>query len=236
MRSVVIGALCVSFIVVAAPSRAAAVEACTAIATAAAPFDVSFAEGADAGGDGALSQRPWQHAFEAAAPEAVPGAAPALLNGVVAMAQKAPAPRPRAVQMGKGYELRLKVHRLASWATVPLFVAQYVVGQKLYDGDSTGEGARDAHGMLATGTTVLFGVNTATGLWNLWDMRKKPEGRTRRIIHTVLMLGADAGFVATGMMAPDDDDGGGNRSGHRNLAIASMSVATASYLYMLFTR
>lgn len=236
MRSVVIGALCVSFIVVAAPRRAAAAEECTADPSTVTPFEVSFAGGATVGGDGVLSQRPWQHAFETAAPEAVPGAPPALAGGVVAMTQEAPAPRPRAVQMGKGYELRLKVHRLASWATVPLFVAQYVVGQKLYDGDSAGEGAEDAHGMLATGTTVLFGVNTATGLWNLWDMRRKPEGRTRRIIHTVLMLGADAGFVATGMMAPDDDEGGGNRSGHRNVAIASMSVATASYLYMLFTR
>jgi hypothetical protein len=37
----------------------------------------------------------------------------------------------------------------------------------------TGEVPRTAR--LATGTTVLFGVNTAR-VWNLWDMRKKPEG------------------------------------------------------------
>jgi len=50
------------------------------------------------------------------------------------------------------------------------------------------------------------------------------------------MLGADAGFVATGLMAPDDDGEGSSKSAHRNVAIASMSAATASYLYMLFTR
>jgi hypothetical protein len=50
------------------------------------------------------------------------------------------------------------------------------------------------------------------------------------------MLGADVGFLATSMTAPDDDDEGGSRSLHRNLAITSVSVATASYLYMLFTR
>jgi hypothetical protein len=154
-------------------------------------------------------------------------------------AQDAPAPRPRAVQLSQGYEVRQKIHRLASWATLPLFVTEYVLGQKLYDGTGS-EGVRNAHGALATGTAALFGVNTVTGVWNLWEARKKPEGRTRRIIHAVLMLGADAGFVATGMLAPDDEDDGGsyddNRSRHRTVALASMGVATASYLYMFFTR
>jgi hypothetical protein len=53
-----------------------------------------------------------------------------------------------------------------------------------------------------------------------------------------MMLAADAGFVLPASMAPDDDDGNftADRSAHRNTAIASMSLATASYLYMLVTR
>ena len=49
------------------------------------------------------------------------------------------------------------------------------------------------------------------------------------------MLGADVGFLAASMTAPDDDEGA-EKSLHRNLAITSVSIATASYLYMLFTR
>lgn len=58
------------------------------------------------------------------------------------------------------------------------------------------------------------------------------------------MLAADAGFVATGMLAPESEhesfngvlraEGGGNsRSTHRTVAITSMGVATVSYLMML---
>lgn len=240
MRLLLIGAMCCTFIAASSPARALEGRACTT-GSDPAPFEVTF-DGAPSGHrDGAISQRPWLRAFDAD-DAGVPALASAVsLRGAAALVQDAPYARPRAVQMSRAYEVRMKIHRLASWATVPLFVAQYVAGQKLHDGDYTGEGTKDLHSALATGTTVLFGVNTVTGVWNLWDARKKPEGRTRRIIHSILMLGADAGFVATGMMAPDDDDDGegegeGNRSGHRNVAIASMSVATASYLYMLFTR
>lgn len=54
------------------------------------------------------------------------------------------------------------------------------------------------------------------------------------------MIAADAGFVAVGATAPDDDFrenwGSGRSSGpstHRDLAIGSMSVALSSYLMML---
>ncbi len=50
------------------------------------------------------------------------------------------------------------------------------------------------------------------------------------------MLGADAGFVATGMLAPNKEGEGGNRSTHRAVAYTSMGVATVSYLMMLFGR
>ena len=82
---------------------------------------------------------------------------------------------------------------------------------------------------------MLFGLNTVTGVWNLWEGRKDPVRRTRRMTHGIMMLAADAGFVTTAMLSPGDD-GSGNRSAHRAVAITSMSIATASYVFMLLTR
>jgi hypothetical protein len=147
--------------------------------------------------------------------------------------QAAPAPRAVAFEYSDGYYKRLKVHKYASFATLPLFVSQYAVGQKLYDGNAS-DSTRSWHGALAASTAVLFGVNTVTGVWNLVEARKDPHKSTKRTIHGVLMLAADAGFVATGMLAPDDEgEGGGDRSTHRTVAITSMAVATVAYLMML---
>jgi hypothetical protein len=153
----------------------------------------------------------------------------------------APAPptaRPKAFEYSDGYRTRLKIHKYASYAMLPLFVAQYAVGQKLYNGTGS-ESTRSAHGVLAASTAVLFGVNTVTGVWNLSEGRKDPSHRTKRMVHGVLMLVADAGFVATGMLAPDTEHEGGEGGGgssastHRTVAIASMGVATVAWLMML---
>jgi len=147
--------------------------------------------------------------------------------------------RPVAVTHSEGYEVRSKIHKVASYATLPLFVAQYFVGQELYDGTGS-ESAKSAHSALVIGMATLFTVNTVTGVWNLWEDRHETQGRTRRWTHGLMMLAASAGFVATGATAPDDDDDGGvtgsDASMHRNLAIGSMGIAAASYLYMFFTR
>jgi hypothetical protein len=143
-------------------------------------------------------------------------------------------PRPVAFEYSDGYYRRLKVHRYASYATLPLFATQVVLGQKLY-GSGYSEGTRDAHRAVAIGTATLFGVNTVTGVMNLWEGRKDPNKSTRRRAHAALMLAADAGFVATGLLAPDSK-GGGDRSAHRTVALASMGVATAAYLIMIIGR
>lgn len=146
----------------------------------------------------------------------------------------APQARPVAFEYSDGYRTRLKIHKYASYATLPLFVAQYAVGQKLYNGNGS-DSTRSVHGALAASTAVLFGVNTVTGVWNLAEGRKDPSHRTKRMVHGVLMLVADAGFVATGMMAPDNEGegGGSSASSHRTVALASMGVATVAYLMML---
>ncbi len=168
-----------------------------------------------------------------------PPSAPALWVAVPAVVVPDAEQRPVAVTHSKAFEVRSKIHKFASYATMPLFVAQYIVGQKLYDGTGT-ESARSAHGALVIGMAGLFAVNSVTGVWNLWEDRHESKGRAKRWIHGLMMLGASAGFVATGATAPDDDDGGSvtstNRSLHRNLAIGSMGVSAASYLFMFFTR
>jgi len=146
--------------------------------------------------------------------------------------------RPRAVEYSDFYYTRLEIHRIASYATVPLFVAEYILGTKLYNNPPGSQSTVDAHRLVALGVAGLFGVNTVTGAWNLWDSRHDPAGRTRRWIHAGLMFLADAGFVATGATAPSPrrilfSGGAVNKSTHRTLAIASMSTALASYVMML---
>jgi hypothetical protein len=152
-----------------------------------------------------------------------------------APAQPVTSPRPTAFEYSNAYNVRRKIHFYASFATIPLFVTQYVLGDKLYDGTSGGS-TKSAHSAVAGGMAALFGVNTVTGVWNMWESRKDPNAGKKRFVHGFLMLGADVGFVATGMLAPDDEGGGDNRSTHRNVAITSMAVATASYLIMLIGR
>jgi len=118
-----------------------------------------------------------------------------------------------------------------------LFLAQYAVGRKLYNDTGENELLRVLHSTLVAGIYVGFGINTVTGVWNLWETRVQPEGRIRRYAHAILMTAAAAGFVATSAMAPDDDEGGGassSASAHRTMAIASMSTAVVGGLMMVF--
>ncbi|MBL0178372.1 MAG: hypothetical protein IPP98_04495 [Gemmatimonadetes bacterium] len=72
---------------------------------------------------------------------------------------------------------------------------------------------------MAAGLGVLFTVNTVTGGWNLYESRKDPSGRTRKWIHTIAMLAADAGFLWTAAAAEGarESDAGADapHAGHR---------------------
>lgn len=143
-------------------------------------------------------------------------------------------PRPRSVEYSDAYFTRLTIHKYASYAMLPMFVAQYVAGEQLMDkGDAAPGWARDSHGALAAGVAGLFAVNTVTGGWNLWEGRRDPEGRTRRMLHGGLMLLADAGFAATGVLAEEAEENSGRRSLHRDVALGSMAVSLLSYAIML---
>ncbi len=147
--------------------------------------------------------------------------------------------RPVAIEYSDWYGRRLRVHQVASWTMLPLFAVQYAAGQQLIDKGRFGAPAwaRNSHAPLATTLGVLFGVNTLTGGWNLWDARKDPAARKWRTAHAVLMLVADAGFAITPAFVDNESTEVGsdesNLKTHRNVAIASMSVATVSWLMML---
>jgi len=144
--------------------------------------------------------------------------------------------RRHAVEYSDWYYKRLTIHKVASYTTIPLFVTEYILGDKLYNGTASSS-TRSTHQAVAAGIGVLFGVNTVTGVWNLWESRHESQGRSRRMTHGLLMLAADAGFAATAAMAPDDEgdgfeDNSDDRSRHRTVAITSMGVSLASYLMM----
>jgi len=145
--------------------------------------------------------------------------------------------RPQAVEYSEAYYTRAKIHRIASWATLPLLGTEAVLGQNVFNASPGQSSYRTAHIVVGTTITGFFAAQTATGLWNLVDSWNDPNHKTLRRLHGIMMLGADAGFVAAYGTAP----GGRNlvtfdqsKSTHRTVVFTSMGVATASYLLMLF--
>jgi hypothetical protein len=216
----------------------AVVMAClTAGPAAAAPEDVWLKSAPFLSADGS-PRDPWAIEFGAVPPPG--GPAPRLL--VLDVAQDQPVRRPVPVEYSDFYKTRAKIHKYASFATLPLFVANYFVGQDLYNhpGDESKKGLHDG---LVAATAVVFSVNTVTGVWNLWEGRNDPNHRAKRMTHGILMMIADVGFLATAALAPHDENENGHGSAptsmsgastHRTVALTSMGIATVSYLIMLF--
>jgi len=119
---------------------------------------------------------------------------------------------------------------------IPVFIGSYITGDQILKHSSDApDWALNWHAPLATATAVLFGVNTITGAWNLWDSRKDPAGRTKRWIHSLMFLAADAGFAYTGMvLAHDARESESKRKLHRNVALVSMGISVSSWGLMLF--
>lgn len=174
------------------------------------------------------------------------GYALGVLGGTGAMVASASpesdrAVRARSVQYSDFYYTRLDIHRVASYTMLPLFAIEYLAGEKLLTrGKAAPLWAERAHKPVAIALGGLFAVNTVTGVWNLWDARKDRAGRRRRTVHSVLMLVADAGFVWAAHLAPAPaviearvQRGETGWTPHKRVAVASMGLATASYLMML---
>ena len=174
-------------------------------------------------------------------PDSVPVTIPSRLVLPVSLqleADTTPRRRRKAIEVSDWYERRLRIHRYGAYATIPLFVFQAAAGNELYHkGSGADAWARNGHRIGATGLATVFGVNTVTGLWNLWDSRSAPQGRTRRTIHTLLMLASDAGFAYAGIkLSEDAEESAEARRKHRNTAYASMGVAVTGAGMMLLWR
>lgn len=143
--------------------------------------------------------------------------------------------RPRAVEVGEWYERRLRLHRYGSYAMYPLFVLEAVAGNQLFDDPRNGATwAKTGHRVGATGLAFVFGLNTVTGLWNLWDSRDVERGRGRRTVHALLMLASDAGFTYAGArLSEQAEQSEEKRREHRNLAYASMGTALTGVAVMI---
>jgi hypothetical protein len=169
-------------------------------------------------------------------PELAPRNVPVGVNRLW-LGDTVPKPRRKSVELSEGYETRLRIHQIASYATIPLFAAQVIVGTNLYNADAHGtkrpEWAVNAHRPLAYALGGLFAVNSVTGTMNWWETRHQKEGRTWRTIHAALMLASDAGFAYTGAMGTDAKTSFRDRDRHRTWALASSSLALASYVMML---
>jgi hypothetical protein len=124
---------------------------------------------------------------------------------------------------------------------LPLFATEAIVGQRMFNDPARATGAmRGTHRALGYAIGGLFGVNSVTGYLNLMEVRRDPNAGLRPIIHSVLMMVADAGFLATAMTRPRTATAAdlaiydAKKNQHLALAYASVSVATVGYLIMLF--
>ena len=146
-----------------------------------------------------------------------------------------PRKRPKSIDYSDAYYTRLEIHRVASYAELPLFAAEYVLGERLLKEERTGfpsQGLKTAHTTVALGLGALFTVNTVTGVWNLWESRNDPANRALRLIHSVAMLGADAGFAWAGASGGGAKRDLSNANHHRTISVSSMALATAGTAMM----
>jgi hypothetical protein len=142
--------------------------------------------------------------------------------------------RVRAVEYSDAYNTRLTIHRIGSYTMLPLFAGEYYLGDRLLNGTNPASWMKPAHTGVATAIGALFTINTVTGAWNLWDSREDPAGRTRRYLHTALMLASDAGFLWTGAIAGDAKHNINAGQRHRNVALGSIGLSTAGTALMWF--
>jgi len=154
------------------------------------------------------------------------------------LAAQQPDSRPVAIEYSEGHETRAKIHKYVSWATLPLIGTEFWLGQRLYD-NAGEDDLRGVHGAVGAGLIGLFAVQSVTGVWNLLEEHGTP-GHKKRLTHGLIMLAAEGGFIAAAAMAPGEREGrfgsvSADRSTHRTVALVSMGVGTAGYLWMLLT-
>jgi hypothetical protein len=163
-------------------------------------------------------------------------AVPAWGKAMAVVADTQPRRRRHAVSYSDWYYRRLQVHRWGSWLELPVFGTEYWLGQKLINDVQLASWVKPTHTGVAGVLGGLFTINTVTGLWNLYDSRHDTDDRALVWTHSALMLASDAGFAITGALGGSAKRAGSGRNNHRNVAIASMGLATAGTLLMWIKR
>ncbi len=160
------------------------------------------------------------------------------------------APRPMAAdtdqqklfEYSDAYGTRLTIHRWASYAMLPLFVAQFAAGEELRKNvpQRTGLGARQPR---ATGGRDRRAVRGEHGNRRFEPARGEARPQRSALAHSAQP--ADAGgrrrLALTAATVGESEhegfgfrrEGGGNISTHRTLAITLMSAAVVSWLMMI---
>ena len=144
--------------------------------------------------------------------------------------------RPVAVEYSDAYYERLLVHRIFSYAELPVFATEYYLGERLLSTNVQPSWVKPTHTGVALTLGGLFAVNTVTGLWNLWDSRNDPDQRGLIVAHSLLMLASDAGFMMTGATAGSAKRSFTDAHTHRAWAVGSMGVATVGTVMMWLFR
>jgi hypothetical protein len=144
-----------------------------------------------------------------------------------------------AIEHSQAYRTRAHIHKIASFATLPLFGAEVALGQSIYNTATVSGGKRSAHIAVGTAIIGLFAANTITGAWNMFgEDRQEPKGRSLRLVHALLMMAADAGFVATAVTGPHSNRREAltiptGEATHRAIVFSSIGIGTTGYLVML---
>ena len=167
---------------------------------------------------------------ELAPSDSVAGPVRSVLVAAVRAADDTIPRRRRSIEVSDWYERRFRLHRYGAYAVYPLFALQAVAGTQLYDDPRNGPAwAKDGMRYGATALAAVFASNSVTGLWNLWDSRSVPQGRTRRTVHALLMLTSDFGFSYAGSKLADEAENSvDRRRDHRTWAYGSMATSLAA--------
>lgn len=142
--------------------------------------------------------------------------------------------RPKSVEVSEWYSRRLTIHRYVAYGTLPVFAAQWVAGNQLFqESRDAPTWAKTTHRVGATTLAAAFTVNTVTGAWNWWDSRSVEQGRVLRTVHALTMIGADAAFTYAGVKLSDEaEQSKDKRRQHRTVALSAMGVTVVSGLAM----
>jgi hypothetical protein len=145
--------------------------------------------------------------------------------------------RRRAVSYSDAYYTRLQIHRYGSYVELPVFAAEWWLGNKLTSTDEIpGSWVKPTHATVAGVLGALFTVNTVTGVWNLYESRHDTEDRALVWSHSALMLASDAGFAITGLLADNAKRSTRDANRHRDAALVSMGLGTAGTVLMWAVR